>query len=82
MAMKVGVRCASCGRGIEAGESYVAGVRAVELSKGLCQHASVRAQMKVPPSGAGPWRKTLTCQNPRCRETHTCESGDLRLYED
>lgn len=82
MAVKVGVRCASCGRGIEAAESYVAGVRAADLSKGLYQHASARARLKVPHAAARPWRKTLTCQNPRCRETHTYESGDLQLYED
>ena len=36
---------------------------------------------KIVDSAISPWQKTLTCENPDCRETHTYGTDDLRLYD-
>ena len=39
------------------------------------------AEGKIADSVITPWQKTLTCENPDCRETHTYGTDDLRLYD-
>ena len=78
MAGKLGVHCKSCGKEIEIDDDYVRGIRGVQMAANLYMHLSTKA--KVAASRIRPWRKTLTCENPACRETHTYGTYDLCLY--
>src|SRR5437667_12800102 len=73
-----GVHCKSCGNEIEIDDDYVRGIRGVQMAANLYMHLSTKA--KVAASRIRPWRKTLTCENPACRETHTYGTDDLCLY--
>jgi hypothetical protein len=76
VARKVGVLCKSCGKGIEIDDDYLPGIRGAEIA------ASLYKLSAKPVSSIRPWQKTLTCENPNCRETHAYGTGDLRLYDD
>jgi hypothetical protein len=76
MAQKLGVFCRSCGKGIEIDDDYLPGIRGAELAARLYKH------LYKPVSAIRPWQKTLTCENPDCREAHTYGADELRLYDD
>lgn len=82
MANKLGVHCKSCGREIEIDEVYLPGICGAETAASLYEHLSKPVVGMVVNSGFGPWRETLTCENPSCRATHTYTADDLRLYND
>lgn len=82
MAQKVGVLCKSCGKGIEIDDEYVPGIRDAEMAASLYRPLFKAAEGKTADSAIRPWQKTLTCENPDCRKTHTYRTDDLRLYDD
>lgn len=47
----------------------------------LYKRFSTPVEGKIADSAIRPWQKTLTCENPDCRATHTYGTGDLRLYD-
>jgi len=91
MARKIGVLCAGCGKQIEIDDEYVPGIRGGQLATnvGLPEQIEIvyknlpkSIQAKIPHLAIRPWQKTLTCENPDCRQTHAYGSRDLRLYDD
>ena len=82
MPQKLGVFYRSCGKGIEIDDDYLPGIRGAELAARLYKHLYKPVEARVLDSAIGPWQKTLTCENPDCRETHTYGVDDLRLYDD
>lgn len=80
MARKLGVRCKSCGREIEIDDDYIPGIRGVQIAANLYMHLSTKAEVAA--SRIRPWQKTMTCENPGCRETRTYGTDDLCLYGD
>ena len=82
VAPKPGVLCKSCGKGIEIDDAYLPGIRGAEVAASFYKHISKPVEGKIVDSAIRPWKKTLTCENPDCRETHTYGTDDLRLYDD
>ncbi len=80
MALKVGVICRSCGRGIEVGDPYVAGTGVAGLTPALYG----RAENPAPPADlvGQCWQKILRCVNPDCGELHVYTAEDLRLFDE
>ncbi len=48
----------------------------------LCKGSSRPEEGRIAESSTRPWTKTLTCENPVCRETHTYRTADLCLYDE
>jgi hypothetical protein len=80
VALKPGVLCKSCGKGIEIDDEYIPGIRGAEMAASLYT-VSRPVKGKIVDSVIMPWQKTLTCANPDCRKTHTYGVDDLRLYD-
>jgi hypothetical protein len=81
VAQKPGVLCKSCGEGIEVDDDYLPGIRGAEMAASFYQHFSMPVKGNLVDSAIRPWQKTLTCDNPDCRKTHTYGIDDLRLYD-
>ena len=79
VAQKLGVLCKSCGTGMEIDDDYLPGIRGAEMAS-LYQR-SKPVEGKIVDSAISHWQKTLTCENPDCREIHTYGTDDLRLYD-
>jgi hypothetical protein len=82
VAQKLGVLCKSCGKGIEIDDEYLPGIRGAEMAASLYRHFSKPGEGKIVDTAIRPWQRTLTCEDPDCRETHTYGTDDLRLYDD
>jgi hypothetical protein len=80
VAPKLGVLCKTCGKGIEIDDEYLPGIQGAELAARLYKHFDKPDEGKV--ETVGPWQKTLSCENPDCRETHTYGADDLRVYDE
>jgi len=63
---------------MEIDDDYLPGIRGAEMAS---LYHSQPAEGKIADSVITPWQKTLTCENPDCRETHTYGTDDLRLYD-
>jgi hypothetical protein len=81
VAPKLGVRCKTCGKGIEIDDDYLPGIHGAELAARLYKHFDKPDEGRIVGT-VSPWPKTLRCENPDCRETHTYGAGDLRLYDE
>jgi hypothetical protein len=82
MAQKLGVLCKRCGKGIEIDDDYVPGIGGARLAASLYKHLAKPVEGERLKSAIRPWQRTLTCENPNCRETHTYRTDDLRLYDE
>jgi len=71
--MKPGVRCKSCGESIAIDDEYLPGIRAADMAAQYSKGSKFVATQR--------WQKTLTCNNPNCRATHTYRVDDLRLLD-
>jgi predicted RNA-binding Zn-ribbon protein involved in translation (DUF1610 family) len=80
VAQKTGVRCKSCGQGIEVDDDYIAGIRGAEMAASLYK-SSKPAGGNIVSSAIAPWQKTLTCPHPDCGTTHLYRTDDLCLYD-
>ena len=78
MAHKIGVVCKNCGQKIQIEDEYIPGIRGTEIAASLYQPVGGRSV----DFANGAWRKTLTCENPDCRQTHEYAGSDLLLYND
>jgi hypothetical protein len=85
MVQRPGVRCKSCGKGVEIDDEYILGIPGAELAASLYtpfrKHFSEPVEGKVVDPAIRPWQETLTCANPDCGKTHTYRTDDLRLYD-
>jgi hypothetical protein len=81
VAPKLGVRCKTCGKGIEIDDDYLPGIHGADLAARLYKHFDKPDEGSIVGT-VSPWPKTLRCENPDCRETHTYGAGDLRLYDE
>ena len=79
VALKFGVRCKNCGKGIEIDDDYVPGIRGAELAANLYRPLSM--PLEVDSAKNTSWQKTRTCENPDCRKTGTYGTHDLLLFE-
>jgi len=82
VAIKPGVLCKVCGKGIEIDDDYLPGIRGAEMAASLYARFPESAQGRVVDSAIRPWQKTLTCENPDCGRTFTYTAEDLRMYEE
>jgi hypothetical protein len=82
VARKLGALCTRCGRGIEVDDDYVPGIRGPEIAASLYKPFLKPVEGGITSSAIQPWRRTLFCENPTCRESHIYGTDDLRLYED
>lgn len=78
MFQKIGVNCKSCGERIPVEDEYVPGIGAAPLAASFYQIGTRENSASVNQVR----RKSLSCENPDCRQTHNYACGDLVLYND
>jgi len=81
VALKVGVFCKTCGKGIEIDDEYVPGIQGASIYRHFYKYFPKSAKQAVVDSADRPWQKTLTCGTPGCGKTETYEADDVRLYD-